>query len=70
MLIWQNEISPSVSALFLRRLLQPGIHQRISLQEVLETRQRHLSDTEFRSLTVEGLRKEILTVIDSDVSWQ
>lgn len=62
----KNEISPSVSALFLRRLLQPGIRQRISLQEVLETCQRHLNDSEFRSLTVEGLRKEILTVIDSE----
>eukprot|EP01018_Ginkgo_biloba_P012784 Gb_36286 [translate_table: standard] len=62
----KNEIAPSVSSLFVRRLLQPGIRQRLPLQEALESCKRHLSDSDFRSLTVEGLRKEILTVIESE----
>ncbi|KAH9310668.1 hypothetical protein KI387_025703, partial [Taxus chinensis] len=63
---FKNEIPPSVSNIFLRRLMQPGIRQRRPLQEVLDTRKRHLSDSDFRSLTIDGLRKEILMVIECE----
>ncbi|XP_057863623.2 nuclear pore complex protein NUP160 isoform X2 [Cryptomeria japonica] len=63
---FKNEVPPSVSAIFLRRLMQSGVGQRRPLQEVMETRKKHLSDSDFRSLTVDGLRKEILTVIECE----
>ncbi|XP_020089864.1 nuclear pore complex protein NUP160 isoform X3 [Ananas comosus] len=73
-LIWNNTAifsSPKdqtvyfISSIFLRRLLQPGVHQYSALRETI-LEHKYLPDSEFRSLTVDGLRQEILAIIESE----
>lgn len=61
----QDKIGPFVSSIFLRRLLHPGVHRYDVLRSTLLDYNRHWTDTEFRSLTVEGLKKEIRSVIEN-----
>ncbi|CAM0946979.1 unnamed protein product [Alopecurus aequalis] len=57
-----------ISAMFLRRLLQPGVNHCSALHETLLEYKRFLSDSEFQSLTTSGLRKEILSIIEQEGS--
>ena len=63
----QDHIVPFVSSIFLRRLLCPGIHHNMSLRATLLDYNRHWSDSEFQSLTADGLKKEILSLIEHEV---
>lgn len=63
----QDHIVPFVSSIFLRRLLCPGIHHNISLRATLLDYNRHWTDLEFQSLTADGLKKEILSLIEHEV---
>jgi len=53
--------------MFLRRLLQPGVNHCSALRETLLEHKRFLSDSEFQSLTANGLQKEILSIIEQEV---
>lgn len=53
--------------MFLRRLLQPGVNHCSSLRDTLLEHKRFLSDSEFQSLTANGLRKEMLSIIEQEV---
>ncbi|KAJ0985190.1 hypothetical protein J5N97_003546 [Dioscorea zingiberensis] len=72
-LIWNNnsifspmkdQISYFISSIFLRRLLQPGIYQKDALRATVMGQKKYLSDYEFQSLSIVGLKKEILTAIE------
>lgn len=60
---------PFVSSIFLRKLLCPGIYHNISLRATLLDYNRHWTDSEFQSLTADGLRKEILSLIEYEVHF-
>lgn len=53
--------------MFMRRLLQPGVSHCSALRETLLEHKRFLSDSEFQSLTANGLRKEIISIIEQEV---
>lgn len=59
-----------VSSIFLRRLLCPGVHHNISLRATLLDYNRHWTDSEYQSLTADGLKKEILLLIESEGSTE
>lgn len=59
---------PLVSSIFLRRLLLPGVHHKIALRSTLLDYNRHWSDSDFQSFTADMLKKEILSVIEHEVS--
>lgn len=58
---------PFISSIFLRRLLHPAVHHNSVLRATLLDYNRHLTDSEFQSLTVDGLRKEIVSLIEHEV---
>lgn len=58
---------PFVSSIFLRWLLCPGIYNPIALRATLLDYNRHWTDSEFQSLTADGLKKEILSLIEDQV---
>ncbi|KAK4566003.1 hypothetical protein RGQ29_002278 [Quercus rubra] len=66
----KDHIVPFVSSIFLRRLLCPGIHHNMSLRATLLDYNRHWSDSEFQSLTADGLKKEILSLIEHEGSTE
>ncbi|KAK4378769.1 hypothetical protein RND71_000631 [Anisodus tanguticus] len=63
----KDQISPFVSSVFLRRLLLPGVYHRNVLRVTLRDFSKHFTDSEFDSLTVDGLKNEILSVIQHEV---
>ncbi|CAN4108263.1 unnamed protein product [Withania somnifera] len=63
----KDQISPFVSAIFLHRLFLPGVHHRNVLRVTLRDFSKHFTDSEFDSLTVDGLKNEILSVIQHEV---
>ncbi|MCD9560935.1 hypothetical protein HAX54_019798 [Datura stramonium] len=63
----KDQISPFVSSVFLRRLLLPGVYHRNVLRVTLRDFSKHFTDSEFDSLTVDGLKNEILSVIEHEV---
>ncbi|ONK68142.1 uncharacterized protein A4U43_C05F7880 [Asparagus officinalis] len=74
-MIWTNDSISSlmkdrnayfISSIFLRRLLQPGVYQSAALRATVLDYKKFLSDFEFQSLTTTGLKKEILTAIQSE----
>jgi hypothetical protein len=63
----QDHTVSFVSSIFLRRLLCPGVHHNISLRATLLDYNRHWTDSEYQSLTADRLKKEILSLIESEV---
>ncbi|XP_058763135.1 nuclear pore complex protein NUP160-like isoform X2 [Vicia villosa] len=63
----KDDILPFVSSIFLRRLLLPGVHHNAALLATLAEYNRHLSESELQTLTVDGLKKEILSLIEHEV---
>ncbi|KAK1326210.1 hypothetical protein QJS10_CPA01g00465 [Acorus calamus] len=61
----KDQVVLSLSMIFLRRLLQPGVYQTDALRETILDYDKHLTDSEFQSLTVAGLKKELLSIIES-----
>ncbi|KAK3155994.1 hypothetical protein QOZ80_2AG0101430 [Eleusine coracana subsp. coracana] len=59
-----------ISSMFLRRLLQPGVNHCSALRDTLLEHKRFLSDSEFQSLTANGLRKEMLSIIEQEGTSQ
>nr|XP_009417509.1 PREDICTED: nuclear pore complex protein NUP160 [Musa acuminata subsp. malaccensis]XP_018674063.1 PREDICTED: nuclear pore complex protein NUP160 [Musa acuminata subsp. malaccensis] len=55
-----------VSSLYLRRLLQPGVYQSTALRATLLEHKKYISDYEFQSLTMDGLKKEIFAIIEGE----
>ena len=66
-IILQNEFQVSLAELFISRILQSRNFQRDVLFEVLR-KFRRISETEFSMLSRDGLCKEILAVVEAEVS--
>ncbi|VFQ84848.1 unnamed protein product [Cuscuta campestris] len=62
----KDEIASFVSYIFLRRLLLPGIHHNTILRATLQEYNKHFTDSEFDSLTINGLKNEILSLIEHE----
>ncbi|XP_042506201.1 nuclear pore complex protein NUP160 [Macadamia integrifolia] len=62
----KDQVVPFVSSIFLRRLLYPGVLQGVALRETMQEYNKHWTDSEFQSLTVDDLKKEILYLIESE----
>lgn len=65
--ILQEQIVSFVSSIFLRRLLHPGVYHNSVLRTTLQDYNKHWTNSEFQSLTVDGLKKEILSLIEHEV---
>ncbi|XP_027365626.1 nuclear pore complex protein NUP160 [Abrus precatorius] len=63
----KDDILPFVSSIFLRRLLLPGVLHSGTLYATLVEYSGHLSESELQTLTADGLKKEILSVIEHEV---
>ncbi|XP_020203825.1 nuclear pore complex protein NUP160 isoform X1 [Cajanus cajan] len=63
----KDDILPFVSSVFLRRLLLPGVHHNATLYATLVEYSRHLGESELQTLTADGLKKEILSLIEHEV---
>ncbi|XP_017229285.1 nuclear pore complex protein NUP160 isoform X1 [Daucus carota subsp. sativus] len=62
----KDQVSSFVSSIFIRRLLLCGVYQNAVLRATLQDYNKHFTDTEFYSLTVDGLKKEILSLIENE----
>ncbi|XP_043806897.1 nuclear pore complex protein NUP160 isoform X2 [Manihot esculenta] len=62
----KDHVAPFISSIFLRRLLHPGVHHSTILRATFMDYNKHWTDTEFQSLTVGGLKKEIQSLIDHE----
>ncbi|KAF6139257.1 hypothetical protein GIB67_021467 [Kingdonia uniflora] len=62
----KDQIVPFVSSIFLRRLLQPGVHQNAVLSATIQDFNKHWTESEFQSLTADGLKKELFSLIESE----
>lgn len=60
----KDEIAPFVSSIFLRRLLFPGVHHALVLRKTLQEYNKHFTDSEFDSFTVDGLKNEVLSLVE------
>lgn len=63
----QDKILPFVSSIFVRRLLLPGVLHNAALYATLVEYNRHLGESELQTLTADGLKKEILSLIEHEV---
>lgn len=59
----KGQVAPLVSAIFLRKLLCSGVHHSTVLRATFQDHNKHLTDLEFCSLTVDGLKKEIISLV-------
>lgn len=62
----KTELRLPVSELFFSRILQSGVYQQHTLRKVLENYKRNISEKDFVMFTPEGIRKEILAVIETE----
>ncbi|XVE89260.1 hypothetical protein DITRI_Ditri19aG0188900 [Diplodiscus trichospermus] len=62
----KDHIVPFVSSIFLRRLLHPGVYHNMVLRATFLDYGKHWTDNEFQSLTVDGLKKEILSLVEHE----
>ncbi|KAJ7972354.1 Nuclear pore complex protein [Quillaja saponaria] len=62
----KDHIVPFVSSIFLRRLLLPGVHHSTALRATMMEYNRHFAESEFQLFTADGLKKEILTLIEHE----
>ncbi|XWS20630.1 hypothetical protein CRYUN_Cryun31cG0119100 [Craigia yunnanensis] len=62
----KDRIVPFVSSIFLHRLLHPGVYHNIVLRATLLDYSKHWTDNEFQLLTVDGLKTEILSLVENE----
>ncbi|CAA0833564.1 SUPPRESSOR OF AUXIN RESISTANCE1 [Striga hermonthica] len=60
----KGEVAPFVSSVFLRALLTPGVHCNAVLRRTLGEYNKHFTESEFSSLTLDGLKSEVLSLIE------
>lgn len=65
--ILQEQVPYIISSIFLGRLLQPGVHQSTALRATILDHRKHVTEHEFLSLNVAGLKKELFSIIESEV---
>lgn len=62
----KDHIIPFISSIFLRKLLHPGVYHNNVLRATLQAYNKHWTDSEFKSLTIDGVKKEILSLIEHE----
>ncbi|XP_057768055.1 nuclear pore complex protein NUP160 [Salvia miltiorrhiza] len=60
----KEEIMPFLSSVFFHALFSPGVHCNAVIRQTLGDYNQHFTDSEFGSFTVEGLKSEILSLIE------
>ncbi|XP_042002284.1 nuclear pore complex protein NUP160-like isoform X1 [Salvia splendens] len=60
----KEEITPFLSSVFFHGLFFPGVHCNAVIRQTLADYHKHYTDSEFGSFTVEGLKSEILLLIE------
>ena len=63
----QEQIASRVSSIFLRMLFLPDIFHNSVLRATLQDHNKHFTDSEFHSLIADGLKKEIISLIEHEV---
>ncbi|KAL3538416.1 hypothetical protein ACH5RR_001782 [Cinchona calisaya] len=63
----KDQISPIISSIFLHRVLLPGVYHSTVFRATLQYYNKHFTDSEFDSFTVDGLKNEILSLIENEV---
>lgn len=64
----QDNAIPLLSSIFLDRLLHPGVFSDSVLRATMMDYNRCLTDSELESLKVDGLKKEILLLVEYEVA--
>ncbi|KAJ4792289.1 Nuclear pore complex protein NUP160 [Rhynchospora pubera] len=62
----KDEALNFLSSIFLRRLIQPGVYQSLALRETFLDYKKFLSESQFQSLSLTGIRKEIVGIIERE----
>ncbi|XP_022155992.1 nuclear pore complex protein NUP160 isoform X2 [Momordica charantia] len=62
----KDEVVPFISTIFIRRLLQPGVYNEMALRATLLEYSRHWTDSNFRSMTSDELKQEIISLIEEE----
>lgn len=62
----KDHVVPFVSSIFLRRLLHPGIYQSAALRKTAHGYEKNWSDSEFHSLTMNGVKKQIFSLVEGE----
>ncbi|XP_027108120.2 nuclear pore complex protein NUP160 [Coffea arabica] len=62
----KDQISQIVSSIFLHRLLLPGVYHSTVLRTTLQYYNKHFTDSEFDSFTMDGLKNEIQSLIENE----
>nr|DAD37335.1 TPA_asm: hypothetical protein HUJ06_007976 [Nelumbo nucifera] len=62
----KDQIAPFFSSIFLRRLLRPGVQQSVALSATINDYNKLPSDVVLQSLTVDSLKGEIISLIESE----
>lgn len=62
----KDRIVPFVSSLYLHRLLHPGVYHNIVLRATFLDYSKQWTDNEFQLLTVDGLKNEILSLVEHE----
>ncbi|KAL1369522.1 nuclear pore complex protein NUP160-like isoform X2 [Arachis hypogaea] len=63
----KEDVVPFISSIFLRKLLLPGVHHNAALHATLAEYSRHLPESDLQALTADGLKQEVLSLIEHEV---
>lgn len=63
----QDQIMGFISSIFLRKLLCPGVFHDVALRLTLRDHNKHWTDSEFQSLSLDELKSEILLLVEQEV---
>ncbi|GJX41446.1 RNA-directed DNA polymerase, eukaryota, reverse transcriptase zinc-binding domain protein [Tanacetum coccineum] len=64
----REQVATHVSSIFLRLLFLPGIFYHSVIRATLQDHNVHLTNSEFHSFTADGMKKEIISVIESEAA--
>ncbi|CAH8297272.1 unnamed protein product [Eruca vesicaria subsp. sativa] len=66
----KDQIMGFISSIFLRRLLCPGVFHNVALRLTLRDHNKHWTDSEFQSLSLDELKSEILLLVEQEVTGE
>ncbi|XP_073287556.1 nuclear pore complex protein NUP160 isoform X2 [Primulina huaijiensis] len=66
----KEEVVPIVSSVFLRGLFFPGVHCNAVLKQTFADHNKHFTDSEFGLFTTNGLKNEILSLIEHQGGYE
>ncbi|KAL0700348.1 hypothetical protein Bca4012_056470 [Brassica carinata] len=66
----KDQIMGFISSIYLRRLLCPGVFHDVALRLTLRDHNKHWTDSEFQSLSLDELKSEILLLVEQEVTGE